>query len=228
MTVSTTEKMIRLAHARPDLRQKILPMIARAKREAAERVALLQVGNGFEDERRMLRFHRYMDSLRVTDLTNAGKRGKKVKQFVVTGLQLTKGIENEMVDQVTRASSFKDALKKAKDWVDAVSENASYVHLYESEDRGVDVTPAGFKPISVDGKYVYIDAEYKTFRIRDKEDQYNLPTCIPAIKGGKKDIKVFYRWVKDNQTKLKGMKFREVVRALMSEGIKFHQYCAMD
>lgn len=194
----------------------------------AKKAASLNVGNSLEDERRMLRFHRFRDSLRVWDLTNAGKRGKKVKIFAVTGLDRAGGAEAEFIFQVTKAPSFAAALKLAKEWVDTMQETTPFVHLYETEERGVDVTPAGFRPITVDGKHVYIQAEYNSFRIKDKVDLANEPTCIPAIKGGKKDIKVFYRWVKDNESKLKGMKFHDVLRAMMSEGIKYHQYCAMD
>lgn len=93
--------------------------------------------------------------------------------------------------------------------------------------ESIDVTPAGFKPIRIMGKGVTIEADYNDFRVVANEDP-NETTCIPAIKGGKKDIKVFYRWAKDNESKLKNMKFSDIVRTLMSEGVKFHQYCAVD
>lgn len=230
MTASVTERVIRLAHEKPELRPKLLGMVMRAKAEARKRTAakFLNVGDGFEDERAMLRFHRFRDSLKVWDLTNAGKRGKKVNVFVVTGLDQVKSLANGVVEQVVNAAYYAHALKFAKTWVDTVQESTPFVHLYESSERGVDVTPAGFRPITVDGQHVYIQAEYDSFRVKDKVDLANEPTCIPAIRGGKKDIKVFYRWVKDNQSKLKGMKFHDVLRAMMSEGIKYHQYCAMD
>ena len=85
-------------------------------------------------------------------------------------------------------------------------------------ERGVDVTTAGFGPIVVDGKHVKIDSRWDTFSVRDKDDQYNLPTCIPAFKGGKKDIKVFYRWVKDNQSKLRAWN-RQQVPFVLCDGV---------
>ena len=100
--------------------------------------------------------------------------------------------------------------------------------MYESQERGVDVTPGGFRPIKVNGKNITLEADYSDFTVRDKVDRFNEPTCIPAVKGGKRDIKVFYRWVKDNLPWLQSATFGDVMRAMMKEGIRFHQYCAMD
>ena len=63
--------------------------------------------------------------------------------------------------------------------------------------------------------------------IRDR-DRCNLPVCIPAIKGGKSDIKVFYRWVSDNESRIKNMTYSEVLRGMGDAGIRYHSYYSMD
>jgi hypothetical protein len=88
--------------------------------------------------------------------------------------------------------------------------------------------PPGFKPITINGKYVEIEARYKDFTVNDKVDTNNLPACIPAFTGGKKSIPAFYRFVKDNASKLKNMTYGEVKRAMDKAGIDYHSYCRMD
>ena len=94
--------------------------------------------------------------------------------------------------------------------------------------KGVEVQPAGFKPLRIRTGQIEIDADYDSFVVRDKVDQNNLPTCIPAIKGGKRSIPVFYRMVKDNERALQNMSFSEVRKMMAKAGVLYHEYCAMD
>lgn len=216
---------IKLAHGHPEHRRSLLAAISK--------VALgLGVGNKYEDERSMLRLQRGMSTIRVTDLTNAGKRGKKVDEFAVWDLDYAtdKAAVDRLASQLARVRSYSEAKSLAEAWVEYYSDigKSARPKIEYSKERGVDVTPAGFKPVKILGKEVEVEADYTSFTVRDVADKYNLSTCIPAIKGGKKDIKVFYRWVSDNEAKIKNMKFGDVVKAMMQQGIKFHQYCAMD
>lgn len=94
--------------------------------------------------------------------------------------------------------------------------------------KGIEVAPAGFKPFKVEGRFVTVEADYNSFSVKDKVDTNNEPTCIPSTKGGKKDLKMFFRWVQDNMAAIKDMRFYEVVEAMTDHGIKHHTYCAMD
>ena len=131
----------------------------------------------------------------------------------------------EWVDGLRRERSYKKALRGAEDVV-ALDEGRAKIQPRSL--RGVDVAPAGFKPVKIRGKHVYIEADYDSFRVKDLVDRNNEPTCIPAFKGGKKSIKQFYRWVSDNISKIKSMKYYDVLGEMRKEGINYHDYCAMD
>lgn len=186
-------------------------------------------GSGFENERAMIRIHRYMDSIRVTDLRNAGKRGKKVQEFAVYDLDYAtdKGAVDRLASQLAKQSNWDMALSLAKSWVEYYDDIGKYPHpkIQISTLRGVDVTPAGFKPIKIETPNVSIEADYRDWHVYDKQDKYNEPACTAE---GQKSVKQFYRWVQDNQSRIKSMAFRDIVKALMSEGIKFRQWCRMD
>jgi len=183
---------------------------------------LASISRGDSIEVGSIRIHRYDRDVAVWDLTNAGKRGKMVDSFVLYDLNRSNN-ELDLMEELEKANSFDSALKIAKKYL----EKDDNIKLYERKHKGIEISPAGFKPISIQGKEVFIQADYDSFRVRDRSD-INEETCIPAIKGGKADIKVFYRWVKDNQAKIKNMDFNEIVSAMRDEGIKYHRYCALD
>jgi hypothetical protein len=183
---------------------------------------LASISRGESVEVGSIRIHRYDRDVAVWDLTNAGKRGKMVDSFVLYDLNRSNN-ELDLMEELEKANSFESALKIAKKYL----EKDDNIKLYERKHKGIEISPAGFKPISIQGKDVFIQADYDSFRVRDRSD-INEETCIPAIKGGKADIKVFYRWVKDNQAKIKNMNFNEIVSAMRDEGIKYHRYCALD
>lgn len=208
--------------------------VARELLKVAKALAALNVGK--TEENKAIRVTRTMYSFRVFDLTNAGKRGKKVDVAALYdydwAIEKDPDLQmyiDELADRIMRARSFDQAVKLMENAMEAINDIVpGGAKMYTDTERGVDVTPPGFKKIRVNGKHVDIEADFTSFSVRDKDDQYNLPTCIPAISGGKRDIKVFYRWVMDNERKLKNMTFREVVRGMSDAGIKYHQYCAMD
>jgi len=195
---------------------------------AYHRKLALDVGRTWDNEN--WRVHRYADSIKVTDLTNAGKRGKKVqilsvvaKRYRGEGMAGMESLAMEFIMHAKRGASYARMKQVAEE-----ATEAGIADLYEESDRGVDVAPGNFGPISIHGKHVYVEVGWKDFSVRDKVDQNNLPTCIPAIKGGLKAIPVFYRWVDENRAAIENMTFREVTKAMGDLGIQYHEYCAMD
>lgn len=187
-----------------------------------------RVGEGGENA--FIRWHQYMSSIQVFDLTFAGKRGKKVEKFALYDIDQAKhdvekhvAINNFVKLLENRNTTYKKAKAAAM-----VIANGTAPKIEVYTERGVDVAPAGFGPFRLETKYVSIEAGWKSFTINDKVDQNNLPSCIPAIDGGKTSVKVFYRWVQDHQNALKSMTFGQITTAMMKDGIKFHQYCRMD
>jgi hypothetical protein len=184
----------------------------------------LGIGDTFENDK--WRVHRYAGSLVMTDLTNAGKRGKKVDEIAFYNLDMRTApsfdLVGEMIGLVKSNASLDKVKKAAEDFKDR-----GY-SLEVRVQRGVDVMPGGFKPIRINTDNLYIEAGYDSFTVRDKRDQYNDPTCIPASKGGKKSIPAFYRWVKDNERKIQSMTYSDVTKAMRDMDLAYHSYCAVD
>lgn len=180
-------------------------------------------------ENGMVRIHRYRDHYRVTDLTNAGKRGKKVRVMTLSPSYSYQGKPDQWMDSMSKALGDYRTYDQVKSFIaDLLADFPGEINVDESQERGVDVTPAGFQPLRIEGRGVVVEVGYKNFSVRNVADQFNLPTCIPAIQGGLKSIPVFYRWVKDNEAAIKRMTFPEVVKEMGRLGVKFHQYCAID
>jgi len=201
----------------------------------AKQGGLPGMGKTFESTK--MRWHVYSSGVRVWDLLNAGKRGKGVEGFALYDLDYVRDTQildalKDWVLGLSKQQSYRMALDEARRITLRIPKGGPGTGLSPKiemfQEKGVDVAPAGFKPIVIDTPNFRLEAGFKTFAVRDKVDRNNEPTCIPAIQGGKRDIKVFFRWVSDNQTKIKGMTFRDVKDGMRSEGIKYHSYCAMD
>ena len=200
-----------------------------ARRFAAKTSSTLGIGG--EVEIQNWRIHRYSDVLTITDLTNAGKRGKKVQSISISE-DFGDGSYQFLSD------AAEDAIRFAKQgWTfdrmkDFFTQDLDLLHgritTYIQEKRGVDVIPAGFAPIVIKTNEFYLEVTLKDFRLRDLRDQHNDPMQIPAIKGGKKDIPVFYRWVKDNEAAVRRLDFNGIQKAMDTLGIRTHSYFGLD
>jgi len=188
----------------------------------ATRTAKMRFGEEFETEH--LRVYLGNLGIRITDLTNAGRRGKKVDYLYLPWMDSGRPPEYiwDLIDNLHRAN-FATAKRLA-----SVIARAEGLELYENDYRGVDVTPAGFKPVKMETPEVSIQSDYQKFIISDKLDIYNRDTCIPALKGGKASIKVFYKWVQDNESSIRRMTFNQILSEMEDAGIKFHRFCGMD
>ena len=179
----------------------------------------------------MLRIHRFRDSIRVTDLTNAGKRGKRCDELWVSWWRGDTGeIEHavtEWLDAAAHVLGFGILQDKIMAGLEALKSKSggSYLESGVNHLRGVDVMPIGFSPVKIHGKHVHIEAGHDSFVIRDLDDRYNEPTCIAR---GKKSIPVVYRWVSDNRYQIADMTFSQVLKGLDAAGADYHQFCAVD
>jgi hypothetical protein len=226
------DQLIKLGSAHPELRDDLRVILAHVVgQEDRSKVArTLQVGETFEND--IIRVHRFQDSLKLTLLENAGKRGKQVEQwsFVAYGKVVEDSTLSQIAEDLLMARSVQEVMQVVEKVEQGLydGEYPNKVKSFYYKLKGVDVKPAGFKPITLTTPNIHILADYDSFTIRDMRDPYNEPTCIPAISGGKRDIPVFYRWVKDNESLIRRMTFAEVQDAMTALGIKYHYYCAMD
>ena len=187
------------------------------------------LGRGDTVEVGDVRIHRYSDNFTITDLTFAGKRGKKVQVMSISPSYYYKGKPEDWMENMSKALVEYRKYDQVKAFIkDLLHDFPGEINIEERSERGVDVTPGGFRPLHVTGKGVKIEVDYKDFSVVNVDDQFNLPTCIPAIQGGLKSIPVFYRWVQDNMSAIKSMSFQDVLKAMDSLDVKYHQYCAID
>lgn len=198
--------------------------------QASSRTAGLSFGQTIENEN--VRIHRYRPSVEITDLTNAGKRGKRCKVLFVYDLDYTDdagGLVEDMVDALSRARNYEQASRIVEKGLTAINAVSRYsAKMDERLVRGVDVSPGGFKPIEIHGQHVYVQADFDSFTVRDKDDHWNEPTCIPSGSGSKTAVKMFYRWAMDNESLIKRGTFHEVTESMSKAGIRYHYYCAVD
>lgn len=176
-----------------------------------------------------LRIHRFMDSITVHDLTNAGKRGKKVAHFSfgyfapdAETVRLTEALLRYLV----RGPSYADALKATRMALDGlVSAGKKCVSVNEHLSRGVDVLPASAKKIEISNDHVKIETTEHEFAIRDLHDKDNEPTTISTNRSG---AKAFYAFARDNTALLQTTTYHDLLTILNHRGIGHHSYCAMD
>lgn len=187
--------------------------------------AKLLVGQTFESD--LLRIHHYRDQLKVTDVVNAGKRGKKCREFSISGKSYdsTFNAFNDIMSTVYDKSTYDDVLAIAK----TVADGDSNLNVYESELRGVDVIPTSLKPFEFTNDKVYIRSDIKSFTVRDILDRHNEETCISTDeRTGVRGVKKFYDYLTKNPESVKDADFREIVDIFGKLGIGYHRYCAMD
>lgn len=220
-------------------------------RVASRAIHALSVGKTFESDK--WRVHRYRDALSIVHLENAGKRGKTCQAMslsfrLVQGEALLDSVALDIMQQakknVTLAAMEKTIQGYLEDFKGVGTAGSGFGYDVYTR-KGVDVVPAGFGPMEITTKNIQLTVKVDGFSVRDMSeamerevddglggtkkvvDYPNMPTCIPSS-AGKKGLASFFRWVKDNESKLKTMKYQQVVDAIKDLGIPYHTYCAMD
>lgn len=173
-----------------------------------------------------LRIHRYNPSIKVTDLTNAGKKGKKVTQvtfFYEFG-------DPEDLDQIATDLTRYTDISQVQRYADDLDQDSSIKVEVESL-RGIDVEPVGqvFKlrtksdlDIRVSPLDFHVTHHAPITDDKGKVRFYDDTSYWPS---SKKDAKIFYSWVSEgNQFKLNQLDIKEL-RALWDKlgvNIEFH------
>ncbi|MFA4971340.1 MAG: hypothetical protein WC683_01920 [bacterium] len=194
-------------------------------------------------EREGLRLHRYTSALRVTDLTNAGKRGKQVDEFALYNLDWdfslpVASLLEKALGAIATARTYAQALRAAKDAVqEATKLGGSYgahaVAVEETRLRGVDVeAPAGAPgaKVKIVTPTFELEASAKDFSVRQRakglEDTTN---HIPPVHGAKRTaIANFYAWVQEHEAQIRRWSYHELARAMADAGLDYHSYSTYD
>jgi hypothetical protein len=187
----------------------------------------LKVGDTVENGH--LRVHRYRGSMEVTDLTNAGKKGKTVRQFTIDNIddyRMKDDTDTEALYKfagfMSTVSDYDRALHAAKNFTEITTGK-----VHEGEKKGIHV------PMGSDGFHnnnMVVKYDSTSFSISDLSDTINAPRAIPPVSNGKSDIKKFFNFMNNEFTKkrIANMSYDDFLRELSKQGIHYHSYLSND
>jgi hypothetical protein len=214
----------------------VLLMLENAVQYLSEGLAIGQeVNNG------ALRIHRYASSIKVTDLQNAGRRGKMVDEFALYDLDYVRDpkllrLINAYAARLPRETSYKRALAMAKgisDESDRLKVDVSFggrPKLQQTQKKGVRVAPAHQDEIDIVGNHIRFRTHpVEGFSIRDLKDPNEQTMMSPNRGGIKAANKKVYQWATGNRRKILGMTFKDA-QTLLKDRLKvgYHYYLGMD
>ena len=169
-----------------------------------------------------VRFHRYNGNLEVTDLANAGKRGKVCRRISVTSKDgWARILETDAVNFIIETAELIPTFSTVENAARLVAV------VTEREKRGVDVTPAGHD-IRITGLKVDVTFSPRDFSISDSLDFANESRAIHFEDYGANNAKRAHKWALANRETIAEMSFEGILRALSAVGVKYHRYCGMD
>lgn len=175
-----------------------------------------------------VRIHRYAESFLITDLTNAGKRGKKCKEMHVSTSYKYKGDKAGWMEQMSKALPDYDSFARVKGFFeDILKDYPGEIDIAESEKRGIDVNPGGTTEIRL-----------KTntgIEIQSEPLDFHVKTHVPLSTGSgyqdtlywprKKDsAKVFYNWLKANLAEANRMDIQGFMRLWDEIGVLWNSH----
>lgn len=207
-------QIIRLAYTTPSIRPQILGILQKTGAHQ----------NEFTDNRQV-RIHKALYKVVVTDLQNAGKKGKICREMTVTNFYKSffSGREWEKtISSLHKASSYEEILDMLYSTAQLVKEKYPYdnavAEFHETERRGVDVLPANLEPIVIKTNDFFLRSEVDDFAIQDRQSH---STYLPAVRGGEEETLVFFRWVTDNLFRIKQMSCAEVIASMEAMGVRY-------
>lgn len=182
-----------------------------------------------------VRVHRFADHFKVTDLTHAGKRGKKVRIMTLSPSYQYRQPPAVWLESMSKALSDYPSYDRIKSFIgDILHDAPGEINLNESEVRGVDVNPGGTEKIELKGQGVEITALPDSFLVKatallraknpngpanDSGSELTQDTLYgPA---GKRDAMVFYNWLKANKGEASRMDIQGLQKLWHDLGIRY-------
>ena len=184
-----------------------------------------------------LRIHHYRGSIRVTDMTNAGRRGKKVREMSLVARGHDDAASEEkfirLIDEILHMDY--DAAKEH-----ILGSSIISLDIHERLLRGVDVeqpaTKINLEKKHDDGTIVTISASPHDFHVRSsaliyapgkvahghRQDTSYWPSGSEARK--KTSAGVFYEWLKRNLHEASNMTILELTRVWDSLGVGYSSH----
>lgn len=188
--------------------QKETPMDPVTTRVAGRFIVTAGIPLGKSWETGSIRIHRWRDMYTITELTNAGKRGKQVREMTIDPrVPDVQGWMERMSEALPQYDTYDQVLAFFKD---LAKDYPGQIQIHESVKRGVDVNPGGTTKINLKTDTgLEITAEPMYFSIK-KTDVFEGRTG-PFNQDrsywprDKKGAAVFYNWLKANLTQANRM-----------------------
>lgn len=186
-----------------------------------------------------VRIHRYMDSFQVTDLTNAGKRGKRARVASLGATYAYKGDRAAWMVSMGKALSCCESYDEIARLVsDILVDAPGEIRFSEREARGVDVEPAGVQTIEIavgDAEQgMRIKASATDFSVmshwrgslpdgtrghRQDTGYYPSGHCGKRVKAA--SCKAFFGWLRANLSTVQGMTIGDLCRVWDGIGVRY-------
>lgn len=191
-----------------------------------------------------MRYHveapEYGHGFRITDMENAGKRGKVCRVIGFSGWRPTVGTSDAASDaarafnlccemirfaqSVSQEAAFEDIHAAARSLVDAAGLPEHHGRLYVEEVRGIDA-PRPRLTAGVEGKWS-ASADHRLVSVDDHVDRYNEP-CVITRHTQKPSAAYAIAAKVWDRVKACGT-FSQAVDVLRSAGWHGHYYCRVD
>lgn len=199
------------------------------------RKVALDIGRGTFTEH--LKLHRFHGSLRITDMENAGKRGKKVRELTVIAKTNDDALEDKILKQAA-SSILHMKYDQAKSHLESILERDDHGSLFELHEvvyRGVDVEPMGttlqLEKKFPDGSIVKIESSPHDFMVKSStpinapnkpaHGMYQDTSYWPAKK---QDGIIFYGWLKDNLAAAGNMTIQDLFKVWADLGVRYNSH----
>jgi len=180
-----------------------------------------------------VRIHRFNDSFKVWDLTNAGKRGKKVRVMSLSPSNSYPEDRGGWMESMGKALPHYTSYDRIKSLIlDILSDHPNEIDIHESMERGIDVNPGDTTSISIKTpEGLEIKADPYDWSVKSRQEMqapegglkfFQDTLYYPAKK--KVDTAPFFNWLKANLSLANKMTIVEMKDLWRSLGIGYDSH----
>jgi hypothetical protein len=217
--------------------RKTLKMMRQAdlsQRVAARFVTAFGIPLGKTWDNGTVRVHRFRDVFQIWDLTNAGKRGKKVKMMSVSPSYSYKGDRDQWMESMSKALPDYSSYGRVKAFFsDILVDYPGEINIDEREVRGIDVNPGGSMEIRLSTNTgLEITSDPMEFMVKTHVPIIHPQTGKPTghfqdtlyWSKKKEGASIFHNWLQANLSAANTMTILEFVKLWDDLGIRWDSH----
>ena len=200
----------------------------------ARRYLFSELGVGRTFFTGVLKIHRYRDQIQVTDLTNAGKRGKRVYEMNIVptytgGDADRQSVLDDLAAILVKCQNYECAEREVHNYIPT---GLVKLDILITRLRGVDVEPMGTKIIYKTRTGLEIEASPNDFLVKSSVPLTHPKTGEPMNQTqdtlywpeNKQGAGIFYTWLKGNLSRLEHMDILDIRNFWDSLGVKWNSH----